>query len=703
MAVIGKIREKSTLLLIMIGGAMLLFILGDIASSGGSILRGNQTVIGEIDGEAVDVREFQKMVEQSVENYKMNYEQSNVDAATQDAIRSQTWEQMVREMIMGEEMDELGVAITTDELVDMITGPMPDQRIVQAFTDPNTGVFNPAVVSNFVRNMGQDETGQTQQRWQAFVKDLKKQRVNDKYYNLIKKGLYVTSAEAENDYLANEKRVDIRFVAKRYISMPDSAVSVSDSDLKKYYEANKHKYKQDEAREIEFVSFDVKPSQADVDEVRNWIEDVAEEFKTVENDTLFITEESDPGKEYRQIWRVKEDMFDGLDTILFDAEVGTIHGPYRTGDIYKVAKLLGTKMAPDSVQARHILLQPETQDDTEETLKAKADSLKQLIKSGKEKFEDLAMKLSKDGGSAAKGGDLGWFKEGLMVRPFNDACFDAKKGDMPIVASQFGVHLIEVTDVSSKSKKVNIGTIERDIVPSDKTYQSYYTKADKFARENSTSEKFEAAVVEQGLNKRVPPPMKPNDATILGMENSRQMVKWAYESEAGDVSKVFDLGDKFAVAVLTNVDEKGFASLESVKQVVEAEVRKEKKAEKFVAEFESALSSSKDITAIGTAVNAPVEPAQNVNFATANIPGLGREPQLAAAALNLQAGQLTKPIKGKNGVFVAVVDNVYDAPARENYSQYKSRLVNNLVNREGEIYNAIKEKTDIVDNRSKFY
>lgn len=703
MAVIGKIREKSTLLLVMIGGAMLLFILGDIASSGGSILRSNQSVIGEIDGEAVDVRDFQRMVDESIENYKMNYEQSNIDAATQDAIRAQTWEQMVREMIMGEEMDELGVAITTEELVDMITGPMPDQRIVQAFTDPNTGVFNPAAVSNFVRNMGQDETGQTQQRWEAFVSDLKKQRVSDKYYNLIKKGLYVTTAEAENDYVANQKKADIRFVAKRYVNLPDSAVTVTDSDIKKYYDANKYKYKQEEAREIEFVSFDVKPSQEDVDEVRLWIEDVAKEFAEVENDTLFITEQSDPGKEYRVRWVTKDELLDGLDTVLFDASVGDIYGPYRVGDTYKVAKLLGTKMAPDSVKARHILLQPETQDDTEETIKAKADSLKQLIKSGKEKFEDLAAKLSKDAGSAKEGGDLGWFREGVMVRPFNDACFNASKGDMPIVASQFGVHLIEVTDVSSKSKKVNIGMIERDIVPSDKTYQSFYTKADKFARENSTAEQFEAAVVEQGLNKRVPPPMKPNDATILGMENTRQMVKWAYESEKDDVSKVFDLGDKFAVAVLKTVDEKGYASIESVRQVVEAEVRKDKKAEKFVAEFEQALSSSTSIDALGTAVGSPVEPAQNVNFAVANIPGLGREPQLAATVLTMQAGQMSQPIKGNNGVFVAVVDNVYDAPAKETYPQEKARIANNLAGRQPEIYNALKEQADVIDNRSKFY
>ncbi len=703
MAVIGKIREKSTLLLIMIGGAMLLFILGDIASSGGSILRNNQTIIGEIDGEAVDVRDFQRQVDQSIENYKMNYEQANIDAATQDAIRSQTWDQMVREMIMGDEMEELGVAITTDELVDMITGPMPDQRIVQAFTDPNTGVFNPSAVSNFVRNMGQDETGQTQQRWEAFVGDLKKQRVSDKYYNLIKKGLYVTKAEAENDYMANQKRVDIRFVAKRYISLADSAVSLSDSDIKKYYDANKHKYKQDEGREIEFVSFDVRPSQEDIDEVRLWIEDVAKEFETVENDTLFITEQSDPGKEYRQRWVTKEELLDGLDTVLYDASVGTVYGPYRVGDTYKAAKLLGTKMAPDSVEARHILLQPETQDDTEETIRAKADSLKQLIKSGKEKFEDLAAKLSKDAGSATEGGDLGWFREGVMVQSFNDACFNGKKGDMPIVASQFGIHLIEITDVSSKSKKVNIGMIERDIVPSDKTYQSFYTKADRFARENSTADQFEAAVVEQGLNKRVPPPMKPNDPTILGMENTRQMVKWAYESEEGDVSKVFDLGDKFAVAVLSGVDEEGYAPLESVKQVVEAEVRKDKKAEKFKAEFEQVLNSAKDIDALGTATGLPVEPAQNVNFAVANIPGLGREPELAAAVLSLQVGQISKPIKGRNGVFVAVVDNVYDAPAKDAYPQEKLRIANNLANRQTEIYNALKENANVVDNRSKFY
>lgn len=702
MAVIGKIREKSTLLLITIGGAIVLFVLGDIATSGGSVFKSNQNVIGEVDGESIDRGDFEARYQEALENYKKNYGQGNVDAATSEAIRNQAWDQMITEKILQTERDELGLTVTGDELFDLVQGSNPDPSVVQAFSDPNTGQFDPSRVAAFLQNMENDE--EAKKSWIAFEQDLKKRRLGNKYLLLIKKGLYVTSVEAENDYKASNKRVDIRYVAKQYFSLPDSAVKVTDADIKKYYNENKEQYKRDvETREIEFVTFDVKPSDEDIQEVKDWINKVTKEYETITDDSVYVNEKTDIGKEYFQVWRTKESLEDGLDTALFNAEVGTVHGPYRVGDTYKVAKLLGTKMAPDSVKASHILLQPTKQSDTEETLKAEIDSLQQLIKSGKATFEELAMRHSKDQDNADKGGDLGWFAEGMMVKPFNDAAFSTKKGDMTVVTTRFGVHLLKVTDVKPKVKKVDIGVIQREIKPSSKTYQNYYTEAEKFARENNTAEKFENAVVEQGLNKRISPPLEILESRIPGLEEPRDVVKWAYEAEKGDVSKAFDLTDKFVVAVLTKVSPEGYASIEEIKPELEAEARKEKKAEKFVAEFDEALKSNPSIDALGTAVNTGVAVAQNVTFFQGNIPGLGREPELAGTVVYMNVGEMTKPIVGNTGVFVAVVDNVYEAPQATDLSSNKSRLGGMLSNRANEAIEVLKDKSGVVDNRSKFY
>jgi len=252
MAVIGKIREKSTLLLVMIGGAMLLFILGDIAKSGGSVLRSGQSVVGEVGGESIDVRQFEKKVQESIDNYKNNYNVQTVDAETTTKIRNQTWDQMIKEMVLGTQRDELGLTVTGQELTDMVKGTDPDPRVRQAFSDPKTGQFNPAAVQQFFDKMEQDESGEMEQRWMAFETDLKKTKLDSKYYELIRKGMFITDAEAENDYEAANNQYDIHYVALTYLSVPDSTVEVSQSDLQDYYDKNKEKYKQEQSRDIEF-------------------------------------------------------------------------------------------------------------------------------------------------------------------------------------------------------------------------------------------------------------------------------------------------------------------------------------------------------------------------------------------------------------------------------------------------------------------
>lgn len=694
--VIGKIREQSTLLLLLIGGAMLAFILGDLLNSGGYLLNGSPTEVGEIAGTTVDGRRFQERVDETIANYKNQTGQTSLDAATTNQLREQTWNQMVREIVLGQEFEATGVRVSKEELYDMVQGNNPHPQVVQAFTNPQTGQFDRAQVMNFLKQMEQDED--IKKRWLAFEKDIAKLRRNEKYNNLIKKGLYVTEAEAENDFVSKNQKASVKYVLKRYQSVPDSTINVSDSDIIKYYNEHKSQYEQEASRDVEFVSFQVTPSQEDFAKVKNWADRLKPEFEKSENDTLLVNRESD--MRFNARWLAKGELDGMVDSLMFEAEKGFVYGPYLEGDIYRMAKLIGVKMAPDSVNARHILIRPQTQGSYENT-KAFADSLYNLIKGGAD-FAQLARDNSEDPGSGAEGGDLGWFQEGQMVPTFNDACFDGDKGDLVVVESQFGFHIIEVLDQKGNTEKRAVTFIDRKVEPSTKTFQIKYGEADEFKRSITSLASFDQEVAGRGLNKRIASNLKPNDNTIAGLENPRPLIRWAFEAEKEDVSEVFELGNTFVVGVLTAVHEEGYTAVDEIRDELETEVIKEKKAAQFMEEFEAA--SAGDIQTIADKMALPVEVKENLSLSSVAIQGLGREPALIGTISGMQAGTISKPIKGEQGVYVVAVDSKTSIPEQPSLANSKRMLNSSLSARvDFEVYEALKEKADITDNRSKFF
>ncbi len=699
MSILQKIREKTYLALIFVGLGIALFVI-DPSSIFSSSQRG-ETHVGIIAGEKIEGQDFELKVQEAIENYKASYQQANIDEATKEAIRNQTWDQQIQEIVMGSQHEELGVTVSNEELSDMFFGPNPSPMVRQAFSGQG-GEFNPANVIATAQRMNSDESpDEDKKKWATFERDLKKQQVYTKYNTLVKKGLYITTAEAKADNAAKNKMANVRFVAKRYAASTDTSVKVTDAEIKSYYAANNYKeqYKQDEAVDLKYVAFDIKPSDDDNQAAKKWIDKTTEEFKLTDNDTLFININSD--KPYAAMWYAESALPAAVDT-LKKAAVGTIAGPYLEAESWKVSKLLGTKMAVDSVKARHILLKVEG--GNAELVKAKADSLKKVIKA-KNNFADLAKVLSTDAGSGAQGGDLGWFKEGVMVPEFNNACFNGKKGDMTVVESQFGIHLIEILDRSKETRRLNIATVERLTEPSDKTFQNIYSKASDFSTKNRTLEAFEAAATEGGYNVRIAPNIKPMEGKVAGLDNPRPIIQWAYNTaKKGDVSEVYEVGNKYVVVVLAEKYEKGVKPLETIKEELEAEVRKEKKAEQFIKEFEAALAGNPAIDALAGKMNAPVETAQNVVFSAGSIPGMGKEPEVLGTIAALKVATVSKPVKGLSGVYVVYVDNVVEAPEVTDFAPAKKQLAQTLASRaDYEVYEALKDKAEVKDNRVKFY
>jgi len=678
---------------------MVLFILGDVLTSSQGLFGSNSNVLAEVGGNSITAQEFETRVQTMMENYKASTQKDNLDENTQDMIREQAWTTLLNENILGKQYKEVGVSCSPEELYDMCAGKNVNPQVRQAFTDPKTGVFNPSEVVKFLKDLpNRDE--KVQKQWKSFEDGMMQERLAEKYRDVIKGALYVTKAEAKSDYYDKTRTANIRFFQLNYMTVSDSAVKVENSDLESYYATHKKDFEQKEAmRKIDYVVYDVMPSADDRNDVIKWINEKRDAFAATANDTVFVNQNSDVP--FDSSYHAKGTLPMILDSTLFNAPVGTLAGPYEDGGRFKVSKLINVKMVPDSVRAKHILVKVNN-NDTARAM-AKADSLKNLIRQGGV-FDILAMTNSEDPGSAVKGGDLGWFRKGMMVKPFEDACFDGKKGDLTIVESQFGIHLIQVTDKGAVSRQVQVATVERAIEPSQKTYDAAYNLAMKFAANNQNGDQFDSAVVKEGLGKRTADNLRAADKNIAGLDKPREVVRWAFGAKLNEVSKVFTLGDKYVIAHLVDIKEKGTLPLEQVKDQVTAAVRKAKKGDMLTEKITAQSSGNVRFEDLAQKLGQNVFPAGNINFASTYVQSMGNEPKVIGQIFSLKQGQMSKPIKGDNGVYVIVVDLVNEPPAPTDLAQNQKQVADGRKQRSDyEVFNALKEKANVVDNRGRFY
>ncbi len=359
-----------------------------------------------------------------------------------------------------------------------------------------------------------------------------RQRKYQKYLNLVRKGLYATNLESIKQQEETGRKVDGDYLVQNFNSISDSAIQVTESDLKKYYKENKNQYKQDESRDIRYVYFEVVPSQADFNAAKQFIETIRPDFEKAEDIKQFVSLESDvpfDEKNYN-----KGELPDTLNDFMFNASEGATFGPYFEDNAFKISRLAAINFRPDSVKARHILLRA-TQNNAQEVFK-QADSLMTIIKNGAD-FATLAMLYSSDG-SAQKGGDLGWFKEGAMVKPFSDSCFAGRKGDVKLVATEYGLHIVQILEQSPLIKHVQVGTLVKNVVAGEATDHEYYVKANEFAGKNNTYEKFNKAL-ETGKDQyktAVALKLAPMDKKVNDLVQARPLVIWAYQAELHDVT-----------------------------------------------------------------------------------------------------------------------------------------------------------------------
>ncbi|KPL13440.1 MAG: hypothetical protein AMS26_14415 [Bacteroides sp. SM23_62] len=606
---------------------------------------------------------------------------------------------MVREYITQGEYRELGISVSTDEMMDMVQGRNPHPVIRSLFSDPQTGILNRTFLVQFIRTMNEDPSGAQKTIWLYLESEIMKDRAWSKYNNLIRKGLYITDLEAENNYRETGRRMDFRYVVKRFAAVPDSAITVTENDLQKYYRDHEKDYKQEATRDIEYVVFEILPSNEDDRMAAEWINKMKAEFETIEDPVSLVGMESD--LPFDDMNYADGSLPEIINDFMFSSAPGAVYGPYFEESSYRLARLVEINYLPDSVHARHILLQPDNNTDASGLI-ALADSLQEVLNSGGD-FANLARQYSMDG-SAQEGGDLGWFPEGQMVKPFSDSCFHGQIGEIMQVQTQFGIHLIEVLEKSRNVKKVKVAYLSRNVEPSSETYQNVYSQAVKFAGLNNTYEKFNTAVSEQNLTKRYANEVTASQRTITGLDQPRALIRWAFEAELHDISEeIFEIGNKYVVAAVTGIREKGNATLDQVRTEIELEVKKNKKAALISEEFNTSLASVQNIDELADEMGLAVMDANNVNFASVSVPSAGIEPNVIATASVLAPDQLSPPVQGNNGVYVIVVVNVIDPEETELASQ-KSRMASLRESQANyEAYQALQDAANIQDNRGKFF
>jgi peptidyl-prolyl cis-trans isomerase D len=617
-----------------------------------------------------------------------------------ESIREQIWQDMVREYITMDEYKELGVSVSTDELMDMVQGRNPHPIITSLFADPETGILNRSFLVQFIRTMDQDPSGAQKTIWLYLENEILKDRAFSKYNNLIRKGLYVTDLEANNNARESGKRTDINYILQRFSSIPDSAISYSENDLEKYYREHEKEYEQEASRDIEYLVYEVIASEEDDRAASEWIERMKGEFITVEDPVSLVGMESD--QPFDGLNYTDGNLPGEINDFMFSSEPGAVYGPWLEDAAYKLARLVEINYLPDSLKARHILLQPDPNQPDPSAIMALADSLQEVLNNGGD-WNLLASQYGTDA-TASSGGDLGWFQEGSMVQPFSDTCFYDKTGEVKQVQTQFGIHIVQVTDRSPNVKKVKVAYLTRNVEPSSETYREVYSQAVKFAGLNNTYEKFNEAISAQNLTKRYASDVSESQKTITGLDNPRPLIRWAFEAELYDVTdEIFEFGNKYVIAVVTGVREKGIAPFEQVRTEIELEVRKEKKAEKIIADLQGSLASSDNIESLGMEANLPVEQASSINFSSVSLPGAGIEPRVLAAAATLPVDQLSEPIQGNNGVYVIVVTNI-DEPGDTDLNSVRSRMTSLRESQANfEAFNALRESADIQDNRARFF
>ncbi|MEZ4817486.1 MAG: peptidylprolyl isomerase [Flavobacteriaceae bacterium] len=688
MAILNSIRKRGFFLILIIALALFAFILSDIINKGGGN-GASQNIVATVNGKELSREYFMGKVDA--------YQRSLGPNANTSQAMNTVWDRELRTLLFNQQAEALGIGVSEEQLNETLALSLSNNP---TFQDEN-GIYSEARVVEYVASIQNNAVAK--QQWDEFINGVKESILQNNYINLVKSGLSTTVAEGEEQYHFENDQADIEYLHIPYTKIADEDVAVSDSEIEAYMRKHVSEYEVDPIVDIQYISFAEEPSMEDIEAAKADMETLKEAFSKAEDPVAFIGENSD--KPFADRWYFEKDLPAALKDTILKVSNGSVYGPYTVEKSLNISKITKTIQLPDSAEARHILIpvglsKKDSITRTPQQAKAFADSLLAVLKKDKSKFGDFVTKYSSDTGSSEKGGHYDWFGYNTMVAPFRDFCFEKNIGDMGVVETQFGYHLIEVEGQKNKKEAYKIATVTKEIEPSEATLSQVFSESAKF-EEAVRSGDF-TKVAEKGLTPKPVNKIGKLDSNIPGIGYNRTLVNWAFQEDTkvGDVKRE-NINNMYVVVQLTRKsDKKALMSIAEASATVTPIIRNQKKAQKI---RESIKGTT--LQEMASSQNVATKTANAITRSTPTIAGAGTEPLVVGSIFGKAAGEMTPVIDGETGVFAVRVVSVKKAAGLESYAPYVNQLktaINaNAINTK--VFNALKKAADIEDNRADFY
>ena len=703
MAILGKIRQRSIFLILVIGMALFAFVISGVFD-GNSANNGPTDPIAVVNDEEIDLTFFRQMVEQTERTYNYSTLQSV----------NLVWNQALRNTIFNQEFEKLGIDAGKDQLEQIISS---DEAVIN---NPNfqneAGFFDFGIFTDYIAQLSVQEPA-AYENWKAQEQNIinvAKQRI---YLDLIKSSGGMTEAEARTLYHFENDNINIEYLQIPFDEIPDSLVSVSDAEIKQYIKSHEKAYERSASRNLQYVLFDESPTEDDLAAIRLRLEGLKDEqiayndvskltdtiqgFRTAENIIDFVDRYSEIP--FDSIYRPRGEFNNEYADILFGLEVGEVFGPYRDGNYFKISRLLDRK-EDASLRASHILIAfegatraPSTVTRSKAEAQREANRVLRLARRNGADFEGLAREYS-DGPTKTRGGDLGFFQEGQMAEPFFDFVNKNRVGRIGLVETEFGFHIIKVTD---KDDLAMIADVANEAVASDETANEIFRKATQFEIESIDASDFIGSAEKYQYTVRPVKQITALEENLPGLFNQRQIVRWAYDDETriGDVQRFTLSSGGYAVVQLTAINKKGLASMDEVGAEVRNKILQDKKAalieKQYANETLEALAEKEVFT---------LETASAINQKNPTLVGAGNEPYVVGAAFTMEEGAVSGLIQGERGMYKIKVLKKNEAEPLEDYLQYSREYLRDASFRLLEnIFVALESNAAIEDNRALYY
>ncbi|MDR2292481.1 MAG: peptidylprolyl isomerase [Prevotellaceae bacterium] len=654
--------------------------------------------VGEINGNAVSYQDYSRRMEYYSQVEQILYQNQQNEGAT-ERIKENAWFSFINHDVFEKEYEKIGLDVSDVELLDLAKGANLSTIVVNLFADPNTGQVNWDNINFFWAN--EDGDPRRQLLINYLEDEIIKNRKYEKYSVLINKSDYINSLQIKSGVADRSTNVEFNYIVQNYSAERDSSIVVTDKEIKQYYNENKNRYEQTESRDVEYAVFSILPSGEDFETAKEKMEILAADFAKATDARQFAIANSEVtplAKYYR-----KDELNSDLAEFAFSATKEEILPVYLDNYSYKTARISDIKDLPDSVRARHILIRYEQTQESYDAAKNKADSLFNLVKANPSLFIVVAMSNSEDG-SAQAGGDLGWFKDGTMVQTFNDSCFFQPAGKIMLLETQFGFHIVQVTERGKEMKKVQLATIEREIRPSQATLNSIHAMAnDVIVACEKNYNKFIEYLQEKGIELKKENQVQRAATRFGNYSEAHELIRWIYNAKINDVSDIIEIDSRqqLIIAVVTKIRETGFSPIEDERPAIEAMLRLEKEHEAEAEKMKQAIAEVTTLEELAAKLKIDVKQSvDGTNFGSMYISGLGVEPKLAAAVSSSEENKLYGPVIGDMGVYAY---SVTTKKIDEGYTEEleRNRIIRMSANKS--FYNILIKAAKIIDLRPNFF